>query len=129
MTPHRLDNYLLTCRKAAALSQDEVAFLLGGLSGTKVSRYERRTRVPQLDTALAYEAVFGTPVRELFAGRFQKVEGKIERRVRVLVRKLESGGSPLPWLTGSDDAGVVHPRPASAKITQAGVRSRRRIHF
>ncbi len=90
MTSPRLDNYLLTCRKAAGLSQDEVAFLLGGISGTKVSRYERRTRVPQLDTALAYEAVFGTPVQELFAGRFQKVESTIGIRVQRLVRKLES---------------------------------------
>src|SRR6266481_5732996 len=90
MTSRRLDNYLLTCRKAAALSQDEIAFLLGGVSGTKVSRYERRTRVPQLDTALAYEAVFATPVRELFAGRFQKVERQIGRRVRLLVRKVEN---------------------------------------
>jgi transcriptional regulator with XRE-family HTH domain len=96
MTPRRLDNYLLTCRKAAGFSQDEVAFLLGGVSGTKVSRYERRTRVPQLDTALAYEAVFGTPVRELFAGRFQRVEGKIGRRVQLLVRKLEGGKHDRP---------------------------------
>jgi DNA-binding XRE family transcriptional regulator len=96
MTPRRLDNYLLTSRKAAGLSQDEVAFLLGGVSGTKVSRYERRTRLPQLDTALAYEAVFGTPVRELFAGRFQRVEGKIGRRVQLLVRKLEGGKRDRP---------------------------------
>lgn len=90
MASHKLDNYLLTCRKSAGLSQDEVAFLLGGTSGTKIARYERRVRVPLLDTALAYEAVFQTPVRSLFAGRFQRVESAMRRRGRLLLRKLET---------------------------------------
>ena len=91
MTSQPLDNYLLACRKGAGLSQDEVAFLLGGRSGTKVARYERRIRVPLLDTALAYEAVFRTPVRGLFAGRSRHVERKVGRRAKVLLRKVERG--------------------------------------
>ena len=65
---HRLPNYLRTHRKRAGLSQDEVAFLLGCRSGAKVSRYERLARRLSLETAFAYEALFGVPARELFAG-------------------------------------------------------------
>jgi len=35
---HKLQNYLRTYRKRNSLSQDEMAFLLGCQSGTKVSR-------------------------------------------------------------------------------------------
>lgn len=91
-----LHNYLRTYRKRAALTQDEVAFLLGYRHGTKVSRYERNARQPGLETALALEVVFGVPVRELFAGRFEKVKGITMRRARVLARKLSAATrSPL----------------------------------
>jgi len=80
----RLPNYLKTYRRRAGLSQDEVAFLLGCQSGAKVSRYERRSRQPSLETALAYEAVLGVPARELFAGVYEKVEEEIKKRARLL---------------------------------------------
>lgn len=41
MTSQPLFNYLLTYRKRSALSQEEVAYLLGAQSGAKVCRYER----------------------------------------------------------------------------------------
>jgi transcriptional regulator with XRE-family HTH domain len=93
---HKLQNYLRTYRKRTGLSQDEVAFLLGcqgPTGGAKVSRYERFSRKPSLETALAYEAVFGIPGRELFAGIFQKVEEKTKKRAQLLARKL-NGGKP-----------------------------------
>jgi len=86
----KLPNYLRRYRKRARLSQEELAFLLGGGSGAKVSRYERFKRIPGLETALAYEAIFGVPVRELFAGIFQKVEGNTARRARLLARRLSA---------------------------------------
>ena len=64
---------------------------MGCQSGTKVSRYERLNRKPSLETAFAYEAVFGAPGRELFAGAFQKVEEKTKRRAQLLSRKLAEG--------------------------------------
>jgi transcriptional regulator with XRE-family HTH domain len=87
-----LNNYLKSNRKRAALSQEEVAFLLGTESGTKVSRYETGRRQPSLDTALAFEALFGVSVRELFAGRFQKVEEDINNRAALLIAKLRAKG-------------------------------------
>lgn len=95
-----LHNYLKAHRKEAALSQDEVASLLGVAGGDKISRHERRARVPNLETALAYEALFGVPVRELYAGVYQKVERETRRRARALVRKLalEAEENPDPAL-------------------------------
>ena len=84
----RLANYLLTYRKHAGLSQDEVAFLLGGRSGTKVSRYEQAARLPTLETALAYEAILGVPARELFTGTFAKVEKATKERAETLAREI-----------------------------------------
>lgn len=89
----RLANYLLTYRKHAGLSQDEVAFLLGSESGTKVSRYERSVRQPTLETALAYEAILGVPSRTLFAGIFEKVDRAATQRAKTLVGKLRTSGN------------------------------------
>jgi transcriptional regulator with XRE-family HTH domain len=86
--PHKLQNYLRTYRKRSSLSQDEVAFLLGCESGTKVSRYERSARKPSLETILAYVVVFGAPGRELFAGTYEKVEKRILKRAQLLTRKI-----------------------------------------
>ena len=67
---------------------------MGCQSGTKVSRYERFNRKPSLETAFAYEAVFGVPGRALFAGIFQKVEDKIKRRAQLLKGKLSDRKDP-----------------------------------
>jgi transcriptional regulator with XRE-family HTH domain len=85
---HRLNNYLRTYRKRAGLSQDEVAFLLGGRDGTKVSRHERFVRRPKLETVLGYQAIYRVPAEDLFAGLHEKVEREILRRGRTLLRQL-----------------------------------------
>jgi transcriptional regulator with XRE-family HTH domain len=88
MSVEPLANYIRTHRRKAALSQDEVAFLLGCEHGTKISRYERERRTPTFETALALEAVFGVAVSELFAGRFHQVEQSVVKRAQALVEKL-----------------------------------------
>lgn len=57
--------------------------------GKDVSPHERWSRVPSLEKALAYEALYGIPVRDLFAGLYEKVEGEVKRRARTLCRELE----------------------------------------
>ena len=84
-----LDNYLRTYRKRAGLSQDEVAFLLGGGCGTQVSRYELGKRLPSLETALALEAILGVPVKKIFLGRFSKVDLEVRERAKILREKLQ----------------------------------------
>jgi transcriptional regulator with XRE-family HTH domain len=86
-----LSNYLLTHRKRLTLSQEEVAFLLGvkGMDrGIKVSRDENFAREPSLQTALAYEAIYGRPVRELFAGLYEQVEQEVAKRAKLLSHRV-----------------------------------------
>lgn len=82
-----LPNYLRTNRKQFSLTQEEVAFLLGlkGMDkGGKVSRDENYSRTPTLETALAYEAIYGKPVRELFAGLYEEVAREVSSRAKLL---------------------------------------------
>ena len=90
MSSKRLSNYLRSNRKRLALSQDEVAFLLGVKSGTKVCRYERFNRQPTLETALAFEVIFQKPVSESFGGLYQKVEEEVAARAGELAKKSPS---------------------------------------
>lgn len=87
-----LPNYLQSQRKRFSLSQEEVGFLLGitGMNkGEKVCRDENFAREPSLQDALAYEAIYGLPVRELFAGRYQQIVQDVAGRARFLnFRKL-----------------------------------------
>ena len=86
-TMSSLPNYLRPHRKQFSLSREEVAFLLGvnvADKGGKVSRDEYSSRLPTLETALAYEAIYGKPVRELFAGLYEEVAKGVSSRARVL---------------------------------------------
>ena len=89
----KLPNYLRTFRKRAYLTQDELAFLLGGESGTRVSRYELFGRVPGLETALAYQIIFAEPPDELFAGLHARIAGEVRSRADVLLKRMEQGRS------------------------------------
>ena len=82
-----LPNYLQAQRKRLALSQEEVGFLLGlnGMNkGNKVCRDETFAREPSLLDALAYEVIYGRPVRELFAGLHQQAQQRVAERAKVL---------------------------------------------
>src|SRR6266481_3764326 len=87
MPSSQILNYLRANRKRTALSQDEVAYLLGTQSGATVCRNERFVHEPNLETALAYEAIFQTPVSELFAGLYRAIEAKVAMRAKVLVQR------------------------------------------
>lgn len=80
-----LPNYLRSHRKRVALLQRDLAYLLGeNEDGTVISRHELSRAMPDLRTALLYEAIYGTPVRELFAGVYHEVE----RELRIRAGKL-----------------------------------------
>jgi transcriptional regulator with XRE-family HTH domain len=87
MSSSHLTNYLRTNRKRLALSQEEVAFMLGFKGedkGIKVCRDENFAREPSLQMALAYEAIYGLPIRELFAGLYEQVEKEVAQRAKIL---------------------------------------------
>jgi transcriptional regulator with XRE-family HTH domain len=88
MTSLQLPNYLRSNRKRLALSQDEVAFLLGTRSGARVCRDERFVREPSLKTALTYEAIFQKPARELFSGLYQQIEQEVAARAKTLANRI-----------------------------------------
>ena len=79
-----LATYLRTHRKRAGLSQEDVAFLLGAMCGTSVSRHERGNRMPMLQTALMYEFVLGATVRQLYEGVFAQARFDVKKRARGL---------------------------------------------
>lgn len=82
-----LRNHLSIHRRRLSLTQEEVAFLIGtvGLNkAIKVCRDEKSAREPSLREALAYELLYGKPVRELFPGLCAEVEGKMTERAAYL---------------------------------------------
>jgi len=92
MSAEVLGQYIKMYRLRSGLSQDEVAFLLGGsrTGGSKISRYELNRRLPPLETALGLEAVLGAPVRDLFKGEYLKVEERVRHRSKILRVAVES---------------------------------------
>jgi transcriptional regulator with XRE-family HTH domain len=88
MALRKLPHYLRHHRKRLGLFQSDVAYLLGVTTGTKVSRYERYSRTPTLETALACEAIFGVPASELFAGIYEKAERRVLTRAKVVIARV-----------------------------------------
>src|SRR5262245_19612783 len=86
----RLNNYLRTYRKHSGLSQSEVAFLVKVNDKAAMSRYETGGRSPSLRTALAYQALYGTPVAELFAGLNDSVAKETRSRMVKLHMDLQA---------------------------------------
>ena len=79
-----------------ALSQDDVAFLLGLESGANVSRHETGARVPDLVRALAYAALYQTQVEVLYREEHRQVEADISSRAGVLAERVrKEAPSPL----------------------------------
>lgn len=89
-------NYLRTHRLKTAFSQDDAAFLLGLESGANVSRHETGARVPDLARALAYAALYRTPVEKLYAEEYRQAEAEIRSRAGILAERVrEEAPSPL----------------------------------
>ena len=85
MLSPQVPHHLRANRKRLALSQADVAFLLGNESGGPVSRYEHFKRVPDLETALAYEVIASRATSELFGGMYREAEMKVAERAKMLL--------------------------------------------
>ena len=83
-----ISSYLRTYRKRSGLTQSEVAFLLGARDGTKVSRYERLSRRPNLQTTIGLQAIFGLATKEILPRLFMAVERRVFERADLLSRLL-----------------------------------------
>lgn len=89
MTIVPLATYLKMYRKRLGFTHEEVAFLLGCMSGSTVSRHECADRLPILRTALMYELILGTPIGALYAGLFSDSAELVRERARGLRLSLE----------------------------------------
>jgi transcriptional regulator with XRE-family HTH domain len=91
--PLKLRTYLRSERRRSGLTQTDIARLLGGAWKQRVSKYERGL-VPPLEVAIAYEAVLGRPVAELFGGIHEEIAFTVRRRARELLKNLPSANTP-----------------------------------
>lgn len=85
-----LPQYLRMYRKRSGLSQQELAYLLGATTGSKVSRYELGRRLPSFATVLAYEIAFRVALDALYAGTHQAAWKRLRQRAARLSRKLDA---------------------------------------
>ena len=81
MPPDPNVSRLQILRKRSGLSQKDLAHLLGFRSEAPISRHERSDTVPNLLTALGYQAIFRIPISELFPGLYETVEAGIEEQL------------------------------------------------
>ncbi len=97
MTQHP-PHYIRRYRLKSALTQREMAQLLGCQSSATVCQYEGHKREPDLRTAFAYQAVFGLSVEELFPELYREVEQHVLIRASQLSDRLSnaSASSSLP---------------------------------
>ena len=72
---------LRTERRAWALSQRELAELLGGRSPTHLARIEAGKRVPTIETALACQVLFGMPPETLFPNVYTEIEERMMQNI------------------------------------------------
>ena len=90
MSYKHLSNYLRTHRQRQALTQREVAVLLGVDHQPVVAKYEAGRHKPPLDVLLAYRYIFKVPLGELFAGEYDRVVADVRRRAQRLSRELDA---------------------------------------
>jgi transcriptional regulator with XRE-family HTH domain len=100
-------------RKRLALSQHDVAFLMGTHGGAGISRYEQSSQLPNLETALALEAILQTPIKELFAGLYEEVLQRVVVRAKTLMYKNERGRRAIRKRRSLEI--IISLRPLSAR--------------
>ncbi|HZS53849.1 MAG TPA: helix-turn-helix transcriptional regulator [Bryobacteraceae bacterium] len=88
----RLTSYLRSYRLRWGLTQLELAYLVGLVDASAISRIEEEKRLPPLYIAFALQVLFGVAPRELFPGLFSDIEDAVLRRAYTLYEKLQ--GTP-----------------------------------
>lgn len=84
MARHITAPYLRALRRRSAFSQDDVAFLLGAFTGTRVSRHETGACAPPLDIALAYEVIFEVAIADIYEDDLLRISEAIRKRAQKL---------------------------------------------
>jgi transcriptional regulator with XRE-family HTH domain len=92
--PHKVVHYLRNERIAAALTQADIAALLGVPWKSRVVRYERKGVVPPVQAALAYQAIYGKPVANLLRGTYNGIESEVRKRAREMLARGDTPRTP-----------------------------------
>jgi DNA-binding XRE family transcriptional regulator len=80
--------YLRALRRKSTLAQEDIAFLLGAISGTRIGRHESGECEPPLNVALAYEVIFGRGVGTIYSDELLKIAKQICKRAQKLHESL-----------------------------------------
>lgn len=110
LTMAPLPTHLRGYRRAWALTQRELAVLLGGMARESVGRYERLGMMPGFETLVALEFIFGTHGHDLFPA----IGLSVIRAVRDNAVSLRDS-----LLSGSDAASVRKRRLLDDLITRS----------
>jgi transcriptional regulator with XRE-family HTH domain len=78
---HPFPNQLWRARKRRGLGQKQVAYLIEKTT-VAVSRYEHGIHLPDLQTLLALEIIYGTPLRLLFPELYEQIRAQIAGRIK-----------------------------------------------
>src|SRR5437870_5774001 len=89
----KLDHHLRSERRRAALTQADVAALLGNRWKQPVGWYEAG-KLPPVEKVLAYEAIFGKPAAQLLRGAYERIESNVRRRAQELLARENRGDTP-----------------------------------
>lgn len=86
--PDRSNVQFRALRRAAGLTQEDIAVLLGLKGSSLVSRYEKAVRSPDLSTAFACERILGAPASALFAPLYADAARVVAARANMLLSSL-----------------------------------------
>jgi transcriptional regulator with XRE-family HTH domain len=89
MSPDPHIAHLRTLRRKNGLSEKDIAQILGFRSKAQISRHERYDTMPDLLTALGYEAIFHVSISEMFPELYKAVEARIEERLGKMETELQ----------------------------------------
>lgn len=84
-----IHSYIRTHRRKWALTQKELAFLLGRKSSAHISKLEQAKRSPTVDVILACKILFGVSSGQLLPKLYEEVENEVMARAAELYEKLE----------------------------------------
>lgn len=82
-------NYLRLHRRKRGLTQEELAFLLGYQSGSKISRLEQIEPAQVLSLDFAFQLLFGVEAREIYPALYEAVRQAIVQRIHELEARLQ----------------------------------------
>jgi transcriptional regulator with XRE-family HTH domain len=87
-------SYLRTHRKRWALTQRELAALLGARSASQIAEYELLAHDPNAEALIAFEFIFGEPARRIFPALYASVEVEVTRNSAFLAEALAGRNDP-----------------------------------